>query len=219
MPRAQMSTIFVYLNSVVKEVRMFFDWKINLLDPLTLHHGLSIHFPILNDISRQHLRTHELPCTNDVLLLDILLTYKHLIFIKIIFLHPPGICSMASPKSMSLSCPATMRKLPGLMSAWMMFRLWTSLMGRILVKDITGWPKKKLALGKYYNSHLEVFEQSKLVILGCWACLCYNQGSSICPQYVHTCVNTHLSHSTHLNGHLIKGFTIFLKPTFFWDTL
>ena len=80
----------------------------------------------------------------------------------------------------------------------------------------TGGPKKNLYLGKYYNSHLEVFEQSKLVILGCWACLCYNQGSSICPQYVHTCVNTHLSHSTHLNGHLIKGFTIFLKPIFFW---
>ena len=39
------------------------------------------------------------------------------------------------------------------------------------------------------------------------------------PQFDFTCMNPLLSPYTPLNGHMIKGYAIFLKPIFFWDTL
>ena len=52
-------------------------------------------------------------------------------------------------------------------------------------------------------------------ILGCWVHLCHDQVSTSCPQCIYTYVNPSFLPFIPRNCHLIKGFAIFLKRTFF----
>ena len=98
---------------------------------------------------------------------------------------------------------------------------WRQVAERISInrQKIQGVPKKDW-LQEYSIILTErCFIRENKGIYRCLAYLCHDKVYSTYPQFVFTCVNPHLYPHTPLQGHMINGCAISLKPIFFWDTL